>query len=272
MKRRQMLRSFQILLVLSLFSQSIAQNDEYDEYVRQVLEDERELNGEQYYGDDPHIDPEHLKKEQETARKLEQNRVKEEQKRAEALKQEQVRMQREAEFEAELQKMNDVQKKQAMKQKKQDSKMIRRILKASSLNKHYAVLGLKNMEFNVGPYQLFGQVLGPWRIFQITPRHVKVAYRSRSKAAHPDKNKDDRATEAFIAVEGAAAILLDESSKLEYDKVMRIEQENQRKLMMAAVKLVASTIKAYLNKMWWVFRRLVGPFAYPIVVLTALIV
>ena len=272
MKKRNICRPFLFFFLSSLLSQSIAQSDDYDDYVRQVLEDEREVNDEQYYGDFPHMDSDHLKKEQEATRKLEQNRFKEEQNRAEILKQEQVRLQREAEFEAELQKMSEVQKRQAMKQKKQDSRIVQRILKASSQKKHYKVLGLRNMEFNIGPFHFVGQSLGPWNIFQITPKHVKAAYRSRSKAAHPDKNKDNRATEAFIAVEGSAAVLQDESSKREYDETMRLEQRRQQKLMMAAVKVVANTIKAYLGKMWWVFRRLVGPFAFPIIVVTALIV
>ena len=258
-------------LLVSLCSLSFAQADDYNDYVREVLEEERRSYGEQYY-EDPYKDPEDTRKEQEARRQTEQDRLVEERKRAEAVKQETIRLQREAQFEAELQKMSADQKKLALKQKRMDSKIVRRVLKAASHGKHYAVLGLRNFEFQVGPFEAFGKALGPWTFFQVNPKHIKGAYRSRSKATHPDKNKDAQATEAFIAVEESATILSDERLKKEYDELVRLALEHKRRVMTTAVKLMTKTVKAYVNKMWWIFRKLVGPFAYPIVVLTALIV
>ena len=258
-------------ILVSQCSLSFAQTDDYDEYVREVLEEERRSYGEQYY-EDPYKDPEETRKEQEARRQTEQDRLIEERNRVEAAKHEKIRLQREAQFEAELQKMSADQKKLALKQKRMDSKIVRRILMAASHGKHYEVLGLRNFEFQVGPFKILGKALGPWTFFQVNPKHIKSAYRSRSRVTHPDKNKDARATEAFIAVEESAAILSDEGLKKEYDEVIRLALEHKRRVMTAAVKLIAKTVKAYVNKMWWIFRKLVGPFAYPIVVLTTLIV
>lgn len=259
------------LALIFLSRHSFAHEGDYDEYVREVLEDERRSYGEQYY-EDPYRDPEDLRIEQEAARKAEEVMRRQEEKQAEAEQHEQIRLKRQADFEAKLQKMSADQKKHVMKQKRKDSRLVKKILKASSDEKYYSVLGLTNIEFRVGPFQVLGKAFGPWTFFQLAPKHIKGAYRSKSKATHPDKNNDDRATAAFIAVEEAATILSNEVSKAEYDERMRLACSEKWRRFVAAINFIASAVKKYSQKLWWVFRRLVGPFAYPIVVLTALIV
>ena len=72
-------------ILVSQCSLSFAQTDDYDEYVREVLEEERRSYGEQYY-EDPYKDPEETRKEQEARRQTEQDRLIEERNRVEAAK------------------------------------------------------------------------------------------------------------------------------------------------------------------------------------------
>lgn len=51
-------------------------------------------------------------------------------------------------------------------------------------------------------------------------------------AVHPDKNRDGRANEAFIAVENSASILTDKQSSKEYDQQMREYYQQRRQHIM----------------------------------------
>eukprot|EP00579_Thalassiosira_antarctica_P005134 CAMPEP_0201885034 /NCGR_PEP_ID=MMETSP0902-20130614/17684_1 /ASSEMBLY_ACC=CAM_ASM_000551 /TAXON_ID=420261 /ORGANISM="Thalassiosira antarctica, Strain CCMP982" /LENGTH=320 /DNA_ID=CAMNT_0048414057 /DNA_START=114 /DNA_END=1072 /DNA_ORIENTATION=+ len=133
-------------------------------------------------------------------------------------KAERIRLKREAAFEAELKKMNEEQRKKAQKQKSKDAKVVKRVLKAHKSGRHYAVLGIRNLELQLGPYYIFNFSLGPFVFFRVKTKDIKKVYRNLARTVHPDKNKDGRAEEAFHALETSAAILTDEKQRSDYDK------------------------------------------------------
>ncbi|KAL7513962.1 hypothetical protein ACHAWX_000788, partial [Stephanocyclus meneghinianus] len=142
----------------------------------------------------------------------------EEESEAASRKAQQIRDQREAYFEASLKKMNEEERKRALRQKRNDAKIVSRILKAASKGQHYAVLGIHNFEFQLGPFYLFHWSFGPYVLFRTKTKEIKRVYRNLARTVHPDKNKDGRAEEAFHAIEASAAILTDEKKRKEYDK------------------------------------------------------
>jgi len=228
--------------------------DDGDEFVRQVLEEEEE-----HYGD-THEQPdsqraEEARLEKEAFKRAEEERI------AQELA-EQVRLQREAEFEAELARMNEEQQKAAKKQKRNDARIVRQVLKADRKKRLYGVLGLRNFDIHIGPLTLF----------RADTSAIRRAYRTRARAVHPDRNRDGRAQEAFIAVENAASILSDEEQRELYDEEVRLARQLQRKEMKQAANTVKNTIGKYLNRVTWVFRRIFGPFATPIFILGCLMI
>eukprot|EP00591_Stephanopyxis_turris_P010852 CAMPEP_0195509436 /NCGR_PEP_ID=MMETSP0794_2-20130614/2377_1 /TAXON_ID=515487 /ORGANISM="Stephanopyxis turris, Strain CCMP 815" /LENGTH=246 /DNA_ID=CAMNT_0040636661 /DNA_START=40 /DNA_END=780 /DNA_ORIENTATION=- len=175
---------------------------------------------------------------------------------------ERKRLQREKEFEVELSKMNEEQRKLAQKQKRLDAKVVRKIMKASKRKKHYLVLGLRNFETNIGPLTLF----------HISTSDVKKAYRKLSKAVHPDKNKDGMAEEAFHALEFSASVLSDEGLRKDYDRNVAILRKTQRE---ERIQMVTDSIEFVYRRVSPVFKivyRVLKPFWTPILVLGVLII
>eukprot|EP00804_Cyclotella_cryptica_P021156 CCRYP_001478-RA/>CCRYP_001478-RA protein AED:0.34 eAED:0.30 QI:0/-1/0/1/-1/1/1/0/122 len=95
---------------------------------------------------------------------------------------------------------------------------VSRILKAASQGHHYAVLGLRNFEWQLGPFYVFRWSFGPYVLFHTPTKEIKRRYRNLARTVHPDKNRDGRAEEAFHAMERSAAILTDEKKRKEYDR------------------------------------------------------
>lgn len=185
---------------------------------------------------------------------------------------ERIRQKREAAFEAELKKMNEEQRKKAQKQKKKDAKVVKRILKAHKAGKHYAVLGIRNLELQLGPFYIFNFSLGPVVLFRVKTKEIKRVYRNLARTVHPDKNKDGRAEEAFHALESSAAILTDEKKRSDYDK--RIINARRRRNKYAMETITGATQQAW-NKSVSTLRvakRVLGPFSTPILVVGALII
>lgn len=186
---------------------------------------------------------------------------------------EKIRLRREAEFESNLKKMDDAQRKVAKKQKAKDARVVKRLLKAAEANKHYAVLGIRNLEIQIGPFYLpFNLHLGSFVLLRVKTKEIKRTYRNMARTVHPDKNRDGRAEEAFHALETSAALLTDEKKRTEYDK--KILAGRRRRHAGARKKVVdaSSVVWAQAALAVGTARRVLGPFSTPVLVIGALIV
>jgi hypothetical protein len=239
------------LLVPFLFqSCSFAQIvEDGDEFVRQVLEEEHQHYAQDGYSEDG------AQSKLQAQRQAEEERIAHE-------RAEQVRLQREAEFEAELGRMNELERKAAKRQRKRDARIVKHILKMANKGRHYQVLGISNWDIHVGPFTLR----------KTDSNKIRRAYRNQSRRVHPDKNRDGRAQEAFYAVENAASILGDEQQRTVYDEEVRLARLQRREEIMQVVKKVVDLFKTTVGRVIWLFRRILGPFAAPILVLGCLLV
>ena len=191
---------------------------------------------------------------------------------AAAKKAEQIRLQRESAYEASLKKMNEEERKKAQKQKAADAKVVSRILKHASRENHYAVLGIRNLEFQLGPYFIFNWSVGPFVLFHTKTKEIKRVYRNLARVVHPDKNKDGRAEEAFHAIETSAAILTDEKKRKDYDKRLITARRRRNKEVVEKVVDVSGRIWNGSVGAMTTAKKVLGPFSTPILVVGALIV
>jgi len=174
---------------------------------------------------------------------------------------EKIALQREAKFQAEMEKLTDEKKRKALLQEKQrDARIVKRILRLSEKEKHYDVLGLR---WKWGVIRL-----GPFVFGKTTVADVKRAYRNAARWVHPDKNKDGRAGEAFDALDKSAAILMDDRLKREYDSKMT---KKRRDAIQQAMKNVVQTWIKLLN-LANLLRKILGPFALPIIIILVLLI
>jgi hypothetical protein len=185
---------------------------------------------------------------------------------------ERTRLRREAAFESELKKMNEEQQKKAKRQKARDAKVVKRILKAHEAGRHYATLGIRNLEFQLGPIYIFNFMIGPVTLFRTKTKGIKRAYRNLARTVHPDKNKDGRAEEAFHALETSAAILTDDKQRSDYDK--RIIATRRRRNQYAMERVVGVSQVAWTRTILTLrmAKRILGPFSTPILVVGSLII
>lgn len=244
---------------------------DYDEYVRQVIEEEQQHYG-AYYEDSPYVDDERLEREQKE--REEQLRLeKEKQEREQA---ERIRQERESAFEAEQAKMSEDQRKASSRQRKKDRRIVRQILKAAERGDYYAVLGLKNREIRIPSreFKVAGISLSIPGIvlFEITQNTIRKAYRARTRQVHPDKNRDGRAPEAFVAVEEAASLLSDDAQKRQYDTMLLMSRLKSREEAWKSASSVVQKVGRAGNQGVSVIRRVLGPFAFPAFVITSLLI
>ena len=256
----------------------------YDDYVNEVLEEAAEEYGtgeeDHSYGYDDTLDAQERQRRilEEEERRFQQAQAEEEERLAEAerIANEKVQREREAAFEANLQKMDEEHRKQALQQKRKDAKVVKRVLRSRDRGDLYGVLGLRNWELRFGPKHLklfsYELELPCQTFFQISPKAIKKAYRIMAKRVHPDKNCDGRAVEAFVSVEEAAAILLDERQRTLYDEKARQERGEQHSRALQMVNGAVGGTFRVAHRSLNVVRRVLGPFAFPIFIITALIV
>jgi DNA mismatch repair ATPase MutL len=270
---------FVVLLCISFISLSAEASDEYQHFVKegQSSDDQNyncqgnscefeELN--QYDGNPKN--KEERQKETYRRRNNKGNREKAKKKRDEILKNESA------------QSKEDHATKNLIHQRKRDAKIVHRILKESQSNNHYEVLGLRNfalpklripkLTITIIPRQ-FTLNITAIDVFRISENKIKKAYRDMAKLVHPDKNKDPRAVEAFLLVEKSAAILLNATTRAEYDMLMQYQQHRQRaKLYLQIRQGIERSLRilsAVLRTGTKVFR--LGPLTMPVVILVALI-
>lgn len=187
---------------------------------------------------------------------------------------ERIRLQRETAYEIQLQQMNSEQRNKAKKQKSIDAKIVSRIIKYYKVQKYYSVLGISNMEIQLGPYYIFNGhfTLGPYRLLHIPTKEIKRIYRNIAKLVHPDKNCDGRAVEAFHALEESAAIVTNDKLRAEYDRrlvALRRHKNEEIKRSIAHVCLLGWK-KSRVS--YQLVKHILGPFMTPILVITALII
>lgn len=278
---RRSCRSKWLIIVVALLlcvSCTVAQDDDYD-FVKEVLDEDQHNYDDDI--DDDYVDgpePDTETHEEEILRKQQEAELKKkaEEERIAREKADRIEEEREAAFAAEVAKMTDEQQKVARKQKKIDARIVRRILRAAKNDNHYAVLGLRNWELQIPSRtiklaRLVFRIPG-FALFHISPKVIKKAYRKLATKVHPDKNLDGRATEAFIAVENSASILNDEPKRIEYDDMVRqIWRERRELAQKKAVKSADGTIR-FIGQIVQVFRRVLGPFALPVIILGCLLI
>lgn len=254
-----------------LIRPTLAQNN--DDYVKEVLEED-------YRNDDDYENPYSTDAEEDKKAKRKQDEERGKATKAETLakqKAEKVEREREAKFESELSRMSADKQKAAKKRKKVDAKMVSRVLKAAANNNHYAVLGLTNLlevkipsrSVSIGSKVNF--TIPGFKLFHITPTKIRRAYKRRAIAVHPDKNRDGRANEAFIAVENSASILSDVKLRTDYDKSVRLLRRQRRQKVTSQAGAAMDVGVSAMTKGFAVFRSVLGPFAFPVLIVGSLI-
>lgn len=250
--------------------------EDYDDYVKEVLEED-DRGGDEYdnpYFDDSKVDPEEFRRQQQ-AQEEATKQAKEEQIARERA--EKVQREREAKFEEELSRMDADKQKAARKQQRKDKRVVKAILRAAKKKQHYAVLGIRNWEICVPPKSIsiagkFEFTIPGFSLFHISQSTIRRSYRSRALAVHPDKNRDGRAVEAFVAVEESASILSDEALREKYDAELRKSRSKNRNQVKRLAGEGVTAALGTLRRFWKVFKRVLGPFAFPVLILGSLII
>lgn len=239
------------------------------EFVEEVLHEERE-----HYGEENSYMQEHQEEMRRRQEDAERERLAESERMAHE-QAERIRQQREESFEREVSQMGEEQAKAARKQKRKDARIVRQILRAANNKNHYAVLGIRNMEMRIAPRAIgIGKVvlrIPAFSLFRVSPKAIRRAYRNRSRIVHPDRNRDGRAEEAFIALEDSAAILSDETLRNEYDEKIRSRRRKRRTDATGAALDVVGGIIRVMGRVVGVLRSVLGPFAFPVLILGLII-
>jgi hypothetical protein len=261
-----------LTLFVVLFPIQYVHADDYD-YVNEVLEEDERHYGEEHFDEDDTSDfyeKQRLQQEEtERQRQAEEERLAREQADTAA-------SERERQFQAELARMNAEQQKAAMRQKKKDERVVRSVLKAAKKNKLYAILGMKNWNLRIPSREIkianFNFTIPGIALKQTSTKDIRKAYRNRAMLVHPDKNRDGRAVEAFIAVENAASILADERLRVEYDEEARLSRLERRKESKNLVFKTVSTVQGVVGKVLRAIHAVLGPFATPVLIILALLI
>lgn len=282
--QRMFARKRHFVLVLFYFlavflQQCRANGDDYDEFMREVVEEAQEYMIEEEEDDDDNdVLKQTMDMEEELRRRQEQQQHEEQQRQAEQehMENERVQMEREALFEAELQRMSEEKQKEAIRRKKKDGAIVRRVLQAAERGDHYGTLGIRNMELQIPSISI---KLGRWirtfpaiSLFRVSGKAIRKAYRNMALVVHPDKNRDGRAVQAFVAVENAASILVDETTRVAYDSERLLLRKQRTQAVRRMVGSSASRVVTATKRSIWVFRKVLGPFAFPVAIIGILIV
>jgi hypothetical protein len=164
------------------------------------------------------------------------------------------RERRERDWEAELKRMDKQSRKAAQTRRKQDKRIIDRVLKASKNDDLYAVLGIEKKWWKF------------WTAFvdtdySVSSKQVKLAYRTQAKRIHPDKNKDARAEDAFDALQEAHEILGNDATKKEYDRRISKQRRNSRDDALSKTVDVVQGVCSRTSSVVGSVSRVLGPFA-----------
>jgi DnaJ domain len=250
-------------------------DDVYDEYLRAVLEEERQQHMQQNPYDNAYSDESDFQAYQEKLHRHAQEEESRQRAEQERFKKEQllrIQHEREAAFQRELQTAaTEQQKKMLQQQKAKDHALVRKVCRASQRGDLYSVLGLRNWQFQMGGWcWKFGKYIvkfPTWHVLNISSQHIRRAYRARALLVHPDKNRDARAQEAFVAVEEAASVLTDEAARKEYDISVKKSRQERLVHLQHRAKLLVQVVRGVFCRILKVMRTVLGPFTVPILVL-----
>jgi hypothetical protein len=268
------LRFYLVAFILLSSIAFASAHDDYDDYVKEVLEEDQQDHYDGYmYEDD------HASSYQENLRQQEEDSEQRRAAKQEGLEQEKVdrvAQEREEAFEKELAKMDKEKQKAAIRQKKKDAKLVRSILKAAENDRHYSVLGIHNWQLRIPPreFHLAGKKVSipGVTVKHTTTKDIRKAYRNRALAVHPDKNRDGLAVQAFVAVENSASILSDEKLRQQYDQEMKLVAMQRRAESKKVIAGALDSVKRFGSKIAWIFRKVLGPFATPVLIILALLI
>jgi len=261
-----------VLLVIStiFLPAKFIKADDYD-YVKEVLEDDESHSyGEDYMYTDDYYEQQRLQQEEaERQRQSEEERLARE-------KVDRIAAEREKDFQAELARMSEEQRKAAIQLKKKDSRVVRSVLKAAKKNNLYAVLGIRNWNLQIPSRDIkianFKFTI-PGIVFNLTSlKAIKKAYRKRAMAVHPDKNRDGHAQEAFIAVENAASILSDKRLRDKYDEEKKLSRLERREESKDLVFNGLAKVMSALRMIFQAIRIVLGPFTTPVLIILAVLI
>lgn len=263
------------VVVLCCFDgyQAADTSDEYLKFVEEIISED-----ESYYNDFAYVN------ENEEQIRREEEELKKQTERSEKLLTENERIQkiREEKFARELAQVKEdkAAAKKLLQQRKRDAKTVDRIYKAFQSKNYYAVLGIRiyifsnlrisNRTITIVPKHFALRVPG-FELFYISERQIKRAYREMAKLVHPDKSKDPRAVEAFLLVEKAAAVLLDDETRSEYDIMLQMERKERRTIIANQVRQGVERSFFVTSTLLRSVRKILGPFTIPVAVLVALI-
>eukprot|EP00977_Amphora_coffeiformis_P024734 scaffold16756_cov148-Amphora_coffeaeformis.AAC.2 len=260
-------------------------DDDYKEFVEEILEeDDWHHDEDNPFFEDPPPDPEPPKEdyhEERLRRKREEERLKQ-QAEVERLQ----RQKAEEAFAKELKALPDEQQKLLRQKKRKDGKIVQGILNAWQRHDFYAVLGLRRF-FPEGIRLIKGHGGKPgvpqklniknailkrqWPdviILRIPTRAIQQAYRTRAVQTHPDKNRDPRTEQAFVAVQDAHKVLSDPELRKAYE----MERQTHRLAVRQAWKdRYHKVINTTLRPVLVVLHKVVGPLTVPLVVVGALV-
>mmetsp|Transcript_23595 Transcript_23595/g.25131 ORF Transcript_23595/g.25131 Transcript_23595/m.25131 type:complete len:291 (-) Transcript_23595:1592-2464(-) len=280
-----------LLLVVLLFETQMycakgALRDNYseDEYVRQVIEEDQFHYHDESFdyqentfekGEGSTTKENNSNNEEEEIIDEEQRRQNEEERLAREAD-DRLAAKREQQFQADLDRMNDEEKNKALKQKKIDGRKVQSVLKAAKHNNLYMVLGIRNWNLRIPSWEIdiggLKFTIPGFIIKETSERNIRKQFRTISKQIHPDKNKDGRAQEAFIAAENAAAILSDKQKRKLYDDEIKLYRSNRLKTNQ---KLMMTTILSTWNvtsRAVKILKTSLGPFFVPVLIICALII
>ena len=266
-------------------AEGMRDNDsEADEYVRQVIEEDQDHYYDEYHADESkYQDSYNANNREDDDNEEEEEIIDEEQRR----RNEEERLSRDAanrlaekrerEFQTELDRMDEEEKKKALKQKKIDGRRVQSVLKAAKHNNLYGILGIRNWNWKIPSREINIASLIKFTIPGIiiketSERDIRKQFRTRAMQIHPDKNNDGRAQEAFIAVENAASILSDKQQRNIYDEENKLYRSNRlqanKRLMTTTVLSAWNVIRRFVK----ILKTLLGPFLIPVSIVLAMII
>jgi DnaJ domain len=264
------------ILVLYSFdnAQAVDSSDEYIQFVEEILsEDESYYNDYVYVNEsDEQIRRDKKEFEKETVRS--KNFITENE-RIQALREESF-----ARELAQVKKEDRATAKKLLQQKNRDAQTADRIFRSFQSNDYYSVLGIRNFAFSnlripnrtmtIIPKYFVVHIPG-FDLFNISEKQIKRAYREMAKLVHPDKSKDPRAVKVFLMVENAAAVLLNDVTRSEYDMMILKERRERQTRMLHQIRQGIEKSFMMTNTVLHSARKLLGPFSIPVVVLVALV-
>lgn len=241
-----------------------------DDLMREVIEEDQHHYNDHYAQEDeppPRQQQSQAEQEENARRKAAQENL------------DRVAAERERRFQAELDRISDEeQRKLALKQKRRDGRRVRSVLRASKRQDLYGVLGIRNwtlqfpsLKVNLAGFAKF-TIPGLKVLGGATDQQIKKAFRQRAKQVHPDKNKDGRANEAFLAVQEAAGVLTDPNLRQQYDADRKAHLQDTMESRKQLVATHVGSVLGVLRKLIKVAQTILGPFFVPVAILGALII